>query len=185
MLVWPQPQFIPVEFWAYACYSRFVSSNNFVTHANWKTTQTLIYRYIDGWPLWAWKKTQTENFGHYSGIIKTRNYRAVQRTREFVGVFRTRLLLFLPFIKWLYTAVIRYNYTSVSCYAVIYTGYGCSGTQRGRCVWHELCTLFGDCATSTQHHSSQRPRTSTPVLCLIVRESVQDSFARSCQTSSQ
>ena len=82
------------------------------------------------------------------------------------------------------TPVICYLYTSVSGYAIIYTGYGCSGTQRGRYVWHELCTLFGDYATSTQHRSPQQPRTLTPLLCLL-RELLQDNFACSCQASSQ
>ena len=49
--------------------------------------------------------------------------------------------------------VICYHYTSVSCYAIIYNGFGDSGIQRGRYVWLELCTLFGDYATSTPHHS--------------------------------
>ena len=80
--------------------------------------------------------------------------------------------------------MICYNYTSVSCYVIIYTGNGCSGIQGGRCVWRELCTLFGDYATSTQHHSSQRPWTPTPLLCLL-REPIPDSFACSCQASSQ
>ena len=48
--------------------------------------------------------------------------------------------------------VICYVYTSVSCYAIVYNGFGDSGIQRGRYVWLELCTLFGDYATSTPHH---------------------------------
>ena len=49
--------------------------------------------------------------------------------------------------------VICYHYTSVSCYAIVYNGFGDSGIQRGRYVWLELCTLFGDYATSTPHHA--------------------------------
>ena len=80
--------------------------------------------------------------------------------------------------------MICYLYTSVSCYAIIHNGYVCSGTQRGRYVWHELCTLFGDYAISTPYHSPGRPRTLVPMLC-ILREMPQDNFACSCLASSQ
>ena len=80
--------------------------------------------------------------------------------------------------------MICYVYTSVSCYAIIYNGYGDSGIQRGRYVWHELCTLFGDYATSTPHHSPRWPRTLVLMWC-ILREMPSDNFACSCRTASQ
>ena len=81
-------------------------------------------------------------------------------------------------------SVICYHYTSVSCYAIIYNGFGDSGIQRGRYVWLELCTLFGDYATSTPHHSPKWSRTKVPTMCLW-REMPQDNFACSCRTASQ
>ena len=116
---------------------------------------------------------------------------SLEGMEDYVGVFNIRHILpalFRAFYEIIYINcdLLFYplHYTSVRCYEITYVFWRPFYRRSiGRFMWPEQCTLYGECATSSQTKPSHRPWTAMQLL-FLQQDSTTGSFGWSCLISS-